>query len=203
MTGWGCETSTAGLSWQPGEAGSSLSREAPVRVGSSSDNAGTRWHCQTARVRLARREGVREEPVCKAPQSTHQLQPGGCGLGCGAHRPAKAGGRELLAGVDSLRVEATVKAHGVVVAMPLGQSWTPTPSTGRAVNVGTVRCRPRRAQPAHERAGALSAVGTGRGGGSVVVAGVTTRHGGRESRQQGEGSQQVSSRSKGRPGGRR
>ena len=42
--------------------------------------------------------------------------------------------RELLAGVDALRVEATVNAHGVVVAMPLGQSWTPTPSTGRVVN---------------------------------------------------------------------
>ena len=89
MTGWGCETSTAGLSWQPGEAGSSLSRGTPVRVGSGSDNAGTRRHCQTARVRLARREGVREKPVCKAPQSTHQLQSGGYGLGCGAHRPAE------------------------------------------------------------------------------------------------------------------
>lgn len=202
MTGRGCETSTVGLSWQSEEAGSSLSRETPVRVGSGSDNAGTRWHCQTAWVRLARREGVREKPVCKAPQSTHQLQPGGYGLGRGAHRSAKAG-RELLAGVDSLRMEATVNAHGVVVAMPLGQSWTPTPSTGRAVNVGTARCRPRRAQPAHGRAGALSAVGIGRGGGSVVVAGVTTRHGGRESRPQGQGSQQVSSRSSGRPGGRR
>jgi len=101
------------------------------------------------------------------------------------------------------RREATVKAHGVVVAMPLGQSWTPTPPIGRVVNVGTVRCRPRLVQPARGRAGALSAVGTGRGGGLVVVAGVTTRHGGRESRPQGEGGQQVSSRSKGRPGGRR
>ena len=98
-------------------------------------------------------------------------------------------GRELLAGVDSLRVEATVNAHGVVVAMLLGQSWTPTPSTGRVVNVGTVRCRPRRAQPAHGRAGALSAVGIGRGGVSVVVAGVTNRRGGRESRPQGEAGQ--------------
>ena len=86
-----------------------------------------------------------------------------------------------------------MNAHGVVVAMPLGQSWTPTPSIGRVVNVGTVRCRPRLVQPARERAGALSAVGAGRGGGLVVVAGVTTRHGGRESRPQGEGGQQVGS----------
>ena len=96
-----------------------------------------------------------------------------------------------------------MNVHGVVVAMLLGQSWAPTPSTGRVVNVGTVRCRPPRVQPARERAGALLAVGIGRGGGSVVVAGVTTRHGGRESRPQGEGSQQVSSRSTGRPGVRR
>jgi hypothetical protein len=116
--------------------------------------------------------------------------------------------RWLLVGNSSpelipFRREATVKAHGVVVAMPLGQSWTPTPPIGRVVNVGTVRCRPRLVQPARERAGALSAVGTGRGGGLVVVAGVTTRHGGRESRPQGEGGQQVRSRRKGRPGDRR
>jgi hypothetical protein len=116
--------------------------------------------------------------------------------------------RRMLVGNSSpelipFRREATVKAHGVVVAMPLGQSWTPTPPIGRVVNVGTVRCRPRLVQPARERAGALSAVGTGRGGGLVVVAGVTTRHGGRESRPQGEGGQQVRSRRKGRPGDRR
>ena len=98
-------------------------------MGSSPDNAGTCWYCQTVRVRQARREGVREKPVCKAPQATHQLKSGGYGLGCGAHRPARAG-RELLRRVDSLRREATVKACGVVVAMPQGQSWAPTPSIG-------------------------------------------------------------------------
>jgi hypothetical protein len=71
------------------------------RVESSPDNAGTCWHCQTARVRLARRKGAREKPVHKAPQSAHQLKSGGYGLGCGAHRLAAAG-RELLAGADSL-----------------------------------------------------------------------------------------------------
>ncbi len=174
-----------------------------MRVGSGSDNAGTCGHCQTARVRLARREGVREKPVSvkplNRPTSSNLADMGWVAVRTG--RPMA--GRELLAGVDSLRVEATVKAHGVVVAMPLGQSWTPTPSTGRVVNVGTVRCRPRRAQPVHGRAGALSAVGIGRGGGFVVVAGVTTRQGGRESRPQGEGSQQVSRAGQGRPGGRR
>ena len=47
------------------EAGGSLIRETPVRVGSSPDNAGTAWYCQTGRVRLARREGVREEPAAE------------------------------------------------------------------------------------------------------------------------------------------
>ena len=95
-----------------------------------------------------------------------------------------------------------MKAHGVIVAMPLGQSWTPTPSIGRVVNVGTARCRPRLALPARERAGALSAEGIGWGGGPEVVAGVTTRRGGRESRPQGQGDQQVSREETGRSGGR-
>lgn len=55
------------LSQQYGEAGGSSSREMPVRAESSPDNDGTRWHCQTARVRQARRKGAREEPACKAP----------------------------------------------------------------------------------------------------------------------------------------
>jgi hypothetical protein len=172
MTEWGWETSTAGLSWQPGEAEGSLTRETSGRAESSPDNAGTCWYCQIVRVRLARRKGVREEPVHKAPQSAHQLKSGGYGLGCGAHRPAGAG-RELLAGADSLRREATVKAHGVVVAMPLGQSWTPTPAdrwcgergnrsvspSSRAASTGTgrrvVRCghragrRPRSSRGRH------------------------------------------------------
>src|SRR5258705_9155889 len=95
-----------------------------------------------------------------------------------AHTERRCAGRELLAGVDSPRREATVNAHGVVVAMPLGQSWTPPPSIGCVVNVGTVRHRPPPGQPARERAGALPAEDVGRGGGPVVVAGVTTRHGG-------------------------
>ena len=62
-----------------------------------------------------------------------------------------------------------MKAHGVVVAIPLGQSWTPTPSIGGVVNVGTIRCRPGPVQPVREWAGASSAAGAGWGGGVVVV----------------------------------
>jgi hypothetical protein len=99
-----------------------------------------------------------------------------------ARTERRCAGRELVAGPDPPRWEATVNAHGVVVAMPLGQSWAPTPSIGCVVNVGTVRYRPSFAQPARKGAGSLPAVRAGRGGGPVVVAGVTTRHGGRESR---------------------
>jgi hypothetical protein len=75
-----------------------------------------------------------------------------------------------------------------------GHSWAPTPTNGYRVNVGTilaapspvsgllvggkVRCRP---------------MPPGWGGGPVVVAGVTTCLGGRESRPQGEGVQRVRS----------
>jgi hypothetical protein len=73
-----------------------------------------------------------------------------------------------------------------------------------AVNTGTI---PRRSRGLESiRAGGIdtsSVEGAGWGGGSVVVAGVTTRLGVRESRTQGEGGQQVGSDRAGRPGGRR
>jgi hypothetical protein len=67
MTVWGCETSAALLSQQAGEAGGSLIRETPVRVDSGPDNDGTGRYCQTARVRQARPEGVREKPALESP----------------------------------------------------------------------------------------------------------------------------------------
>jgi hypothetical protein len=57
-----------------------------VRVASSPDNDGTGRYCQTAWVRQARREGVREEPASERPsREDHQLESGGSGLGCNAH----------------------------------------------------------------------------------------------------------------------
>ena len=40
-----------------------------MRVASSPDNAGTGQHYRMVRVRLARREGVREEPASSRPSS--------------------------------------------------------------------------------------------------------------------------------------
>jgi hypothetical protein len=75
----------AGSSQRPGEAGGSLIREAPGRVASSPDNDGTGQYFQMVRVRLARRKGVREEPVLKPLKEMRQLKSGGYGLGCGAY----------------------------------------------------------------------------------------------------------------------
>jgi hypothetical protein len=61
------------LSQQRDEAGGSLIRETPVRVASSPDNAGTDQHYRMVRVRQARQDGVREEPVLtllKSPASS-------------------------------------------------------------------------------------------------------------------------------------
>src|SRR5262245_9196585 len=107
--------------------------------------------------------------------------------------PAGVAGRELLAGTSGSWVgghgESPRRSRGDAAGAKLDAD----PGDRHVVNVGTARCRPRPARPARERAGASSADGTGWDGGPVVVAGVTTRRGGRESRPQGEGGQQVSS----------
>jgi hypothetical protein len=68
-----------------------------VRVDSSPDNDGTSQHCQMARVRQARRKGVREEPAAERPsRRDHQLEPGRSGLGSSAH--LRFGGGNSLVG---------------------------------------------------------------------------------------------------------
>jgi hypothetical protein len=76
--------------------GAAQPSERTVWVASSPDNDGTGQYCQMVRVRLARREGVREKPASERLSSQcHQLQPGGCGLGRSAHPAASVVG-ELL-----------------------------------------------------------------------------------------------------------
>jgi hypothetical protein len=85
-----------------------------------------------------------------------------------------------------------VKDCGVAVVRLPGRSWAPNSSNGDEVNVGTARgCPPLSGLQSGRWAGSSSAEGHGWGGGPGVVAGVTTRHGGRESRSQGQGGQQV------------
>jgi hypothetical protein len=83
--------------------------------------------------------------------------------------------------------EAMVKACGVAVAMLQGHSWTPTPSNGPRVNVGTISLVPPRQSSRLEGGKARRRLMlAGWDGGPVVVRG-------RESRSHGEGVQRVRS----------
>ena len=185
---------TLGLSQQVVEAGSSPILVTQVRVASSSVNAGTVRYCQTGRVRRARSDGIREEPVAKLRKrgtgsnlvdrgrvAVHgylvQMADSEAGLAC------RRGGHG-----EGLR-RSRGDAAGAKLDAKLIDRF--------AVNTGTV---PRRSRcPGAIRAagiGTSSAEGTGWGGGSVVVRA-------RERRAHGEGGQQVGSAGEGMPGGRR
>jgi hypothetical protein len=95
-----------------------------------------------------------------------------------------------------------VKVCGVVVARLQGHSWSPNPTNGSRRNAGTIPAAPSPASMTLAGGKARRQLMLpGWDGGLVVVAGVTTGHGGRESRPQGEGVQQVRS-SQTRRGGR-
>ena len=98
------------------------------RVGSSPDNDGTGWYCQTARARQAGQEGVRvQEPVVEPPSDQDRLQSGGYGPDSSA-RPGSCWLGRLPLPVQIAGGEAVVNACGVATAMLQGHSWTPTPS---------------------------------------------------------------------------
>jgi hypothetical protein len=99
--------------------------------GSSPDNDGAGRHCQTAWVRQARRSGVRtQKPVLEPPQATRRLETWWIWAGqqCMSTRLGELG--NSVAGVRSVRAEATAKSCGVAVARLQGNSWTPIPSNG-------------------------------------------------------------------------
>jgi hypothetical protein len=125
----GMEEPTCRLSQQPAEAGGSPGRGDAGAGESSLDNDGTGRHCQTARVRQARRKGVRtQKPVVEPPQvfppaPTWRIW---AGQQC---TPDEVSDDSLALRTE--RREATVKACGVTVARLQGKSWTPTPPTDR------------------------------------------------------------------------
>ncbi len=118
-----------------------------MRAESSRDKAGTAQHCQMGRVRRARRRGVREEPAFtsrnESPAPTWRIW-----AGCGAHPLLHYGAGNSWAGLLVQAREATVKACGVTVAMPPGQSRTTYCDEWSAVNVGTVPVPPTAVLPA-------------------------------------------------------
>ena len=116
-------------------------------------------------------------------------------VGWAAARTHAIGVGELLGRLYVAGREATEKVCGVSVARLQGHSWSPHPSSGSRMNAGTLLAVP---SPAGMTPGGGKSrrrlMPPGGGGGLVVVAGATTGHGGRESRLQGEGVQQVRSR---------
>ncbi len=63
--------------------------------------------------------------------TSHQLKPGGYGLGSGAHPVFHDGRGNSCPGLQGLGWEVTVKACGATVTMPQGQSRVPNPLTGQ------------------------------------------------------------------------
>jgi hypothetical protein len=165
-----------------------------VRAGSSADKAGTAWYCQTGRVRRARSDGIREEPVVK-------LRKRGTGSNLvDTGRDAVHGHRRWV--VDSVAGLACQRGgHGEGLRRSRGDAAGAKLDAKLidrfAVNTGTISRRSR--CPVSTRAGGIgpsSAEGTRWGGGPVVVRA-------RERRAHGEGGQQACSAGRGMPGGRR
>ena len=102
----------------------------------------------TGRAGTARRRGSGKRDE-KAYERNQRLKPrkrstgsnlADTGRGAVRGRRREAGPTPYLGGFACR--EATVKACGVTVAMLPGQSWVPSLSNGRKVNVGTSRIRP-------------------------------------------------------------
>ena len=171
--------------------------------GSSPDNDGTGRYCQTAWVRQSRREGVTRVNQWQSPVSgVPALNLADMGRSAARARRADRGGRlrmpEEIAGP-----EAMVKVCGVAMARLPGHSWSPTSSTGRMSERGNRLGSPswwaNQVASGQVRRRLMT---RRRDGASVLVVGLTPHQGGRESRPQGEGRQQVRSRGVGMPGGR-
>ena len=118
-----------------------------------------------------------------------------------AHR-ADRGERLRMPG-EIAGTEAMVKICGVAMARLPGHSWSPTSTTGRMSERGNRLGSPSwlAIQVASGQVRRRLMIRR-RDGASVLVVGVATHQGGRESRPQGEGRQQVRSRGVGMPGGR-
>jgi hypothetical protein len=106
-----------------------------VRVDSGPDNDEAHQYCQMVRARLARRTGVREEPVTERPSSSPPA-PNLADMGWVASRTRPgsdfccAGGELRSRRMSSAR-KAMVKVCGVSMAMVQGHNWAPIPSNGQ------------------------------------------------------------------------
>jgi hypothetical protein len=171
--------SNCGPSQRVAEAGGSLVLEAQGVGGSSPDNDGTGWYCQTVRVRQARREGV-----ARANQWSNPLKRG---IGSNLADMGRGAVHALLFGWATLALvfrgwrggheECLRRTHGETAGEKLGV----VPVDRASMNVGTILGLPAIGGQARCRLLAL-----GWGGAFVVVRG-------RESRPHGEGRQRTCS----------
>lgn len=123
----------AGPSWRVGEAGGSLNRETPGRVGAAATKSGR--PSTAGWVGPGERDGtvyVRNR-CCKASSSPASSNP--VDVGWYAVRTRAIGGDLVVGwsgnsweGLACLAWEVTVKVYGVAVTMPQGQSRAPRPS---------------------------------------------------------------------------
>jgi len=172
------ERSNGGPSQRVVEAGGSPVLEAQGTGGSSPDNDGTGRHCQTARVRQARREGV-----ARANQWLNPLKRGigsnlaDVGRGAVHACPGRATPASEFRGWRGGHEEGLRRTRGEAAGEKLGAA----PVDRSAMNVGTIPGLPAWCGQARCRLWA-----SGWGGAFVVVRG-------RESRPHGEGRQRICS----------
>ena len=165
--------------------------------GSSSDNDGTVWHCQTHRVRQARRNGVRmQKPMVEPPKGVPRLETWWIRAG------QQCTPSPLLGWATPMPVcERSAGGHGEGLRRSRGEAAGEElgayPVERLMVNVGTTARLPY-LPPSQGGSGKACrrSMAWWWDGGPVVVRG-------RESRSHGEGAQQVRSRGTAMPGGRR
>jgi len=198
-----CETFAAGMSQHPGEAGGSLTPEARVRAGAAATKARQPGTTRPDSACSARRKGVTKVNQWSNPLK-HDAGSNLVDLGRNAaHAVREVDGRGLRSRPNAAGGEVARRACGGLAAMLQGEELVAHPVNRYVVNVGTVPVSPFPSPPGGGGQARCRLMAPGRGGGSVVVVGVTTHHGGRESRPQGKGTQQASRAVAGMPGGHR
>ena len=178
------------LSQQNCVAGGSLSREVPGWVASGPDQAMACRNCQTTRVWRAWRKGIREKPAFYASQRRTGSNLADLGRRRRAPVSLIYGGGELpgmSAGGWGGRGDVLRGSHGDVAGAESGASSAERSTSEHGNHPWFARMR--RGQRCISGRAHRRPSGQGWGGAVVVVAGVTTCRGGRESRSQGEGRQ--------------
>ena len=160
-------------------------------MASGPDKAMACRYCQTMRVWPAWRKGIREEPAFLRPSRWCRLEPGGSGPEATRTRVsliAEAGELpDMSAGLRGGRGDVLRGSHGDVAGVESGASSVERSTSEHGNHLGSARAVAASDVAlgwAHRRL-----TGLGWGGAAVVVAGVATCLGGRESRPQGEGRQ--------------